>query len=127
MFVAMPHEYLSQDQIARYGRFPEELSVAERAVGFVADRFDVDPGCLPGYRACEKTVYEHAWQIRGTFGYRGFYAGEEDLSHGGGPAVPARPPRVICRGGGVGPKHEGQRVGATRVVFTRRVLLPEWP
>jgi hypothetical protein len=25
----MPHEYLSEDQIARYGRFPDELSVAD--------------------------------------------------------------------------------------------------
>lgn len=125
----MPHEYLSEDQIARYGRFPDELSVAdleqcfrltpdaltlatskrtpatqlgwavqwgtvrmlgvfqadhptrvpERAVAFVADQLDIDPGCLPEYRAREKTAYEHAWQIRDTFGYREFAAGEGDL------------------------------------------------
>jgi hypothetical protein len=125
----MPHEYLSEDQIARYGRFPDELSVTdleqcfrltpdaltlatskrtlatqlgwavqwgtvrmlgvfqadhptrvpERVVAFVADQLDVDPGALPDYRAREKTAYEHAWQIRDTFGYREFAAGEQDL------------------------------------------------
>jgi hypothetical protein len=125
----MPHEYLSEDQIARYGRFPDELSVAdleqcfrltpdalalarskrtpatrlgwavqwgtvrmlgvfqadhptrvpERAAAFVADQLDVDPGALPDYRARVQTAYEHAWQIRDTFGYREFAAGEEDL------------------------------------------------
>ncbi|MFE6449650.1 DUF4158 domain-containing protein [Nocardiopsis dassonvillei] len=125
----MPHEYLSEDQIARYGRFPDELSVAdleqcfrltpealtlarskrtpatrlgwavqwgtvrmlgifqadhptrvpERAVAFVADQLDIDPGALPDYRARAQTAYEHAWQIRDTFGYREFPAGEEDL------------------------------------------------
>ncbi|MBB6122185.1 DUF4158 domain-containing protein [Nocardiopsis algeriensis] len=125
----MPHEYLSDEQIARYGRFPEELSVGdleqcfrltpdalalasskrtpatrlgwavqwgtvrmlgvfqpdhptsvpERAVAFVADQLGTDPGCLPEYRSREKTAYEHAWQIRDTFGYREFSAGEEDL------------------------------------------------
>ncbi|MEY9211531.1 DUF4158 domain-containing protein [Thermobifida halotolerans] len=125
----MPHEYLSDEQIVRYGRFPDELSAAdleqcfrltpdalalarskrtpptrlgwavqwgtvrmlgvfqpdhptrvpERAVAFVADQLDLDPGCLPEYRARAQTAYEHAWQIRDTFGYREFAAGEEDL------------------------------------------------
>ncbi|MFF8763540.1 DUF4158 domain-containing protein [Nocardiopsis dassonvillei] len=125
----MPHEYLSDEQIARYGRFPEELSagdleqffrltphalelapgkrtpptrlgwavqwgtvrmlgvfqadhptrVPERAVAFVADQLDVDPGRLEEYRTRAQTAYEHAWQIRDTFGYREFSAGEEDL------------------------------------------------
>lgn len=125
----MPHEYLSEDQIARYGRFLEELSVTdleqcfrltphalelatgkrtpptrlgwavqwgtvrmlgvfqadhptrvpERAVAFVADQLDVDPGRLEEYRTRAQTAYEHAWQIRDTFGYREFSAGEEDL------------------------------------------------
>jgi hypothetical protein len=122
----MPHEYLSDDQIARYCRFPDELSVAdleqcfrltpdalalasskrtpatrlgwavqwgtvrmlgvfqadhptrvpERAAAFVADQLDVDPGALPDYRARVQTAYEHAWQIRDTFGYREFAAGK---------------------------------------------------
>jgi len=127
--MAMPHEYLSDEQIARYARFPAELSagdleqffrltphalelatgkrtpptrlgwavqwgtvrmlgvfqpdhptrVPERAVAFVADQLDVDPGRLEEYRTRAQTAYEHAWQIRDTFGYREFAAGEEDL------------------------------------------------
>jgi hypothetical protein len=53
--------------------------VPERAVAFVADQLDVDPGALPEYRARAQTAYEHAWQIRDTFGYREFAAGDEDL------------------------------------------------
>ncbi len=53
--------------------------VPERAVAFVADQLDVDPGRLEEYRTRAQTAYEHAWQIRDTFGYREFAAGEEDL------------------------------------------------
>lgn len=51
----------------------------ERAAAFVADQLDVDPGRLEEYRTRAQTAYEHAWQIRDTFGYREFAAGEEDL------------------------------------------------
>ncbi|MGI5121963.1 DUF4158 domain-containing protein [Marinactinospora thermotolerans] len=53
--------------------------VPERAVAFVVDQLDVDPGRLEEYRTRVQTAYEHAWQIRDTFGYREFSAGEEDL------------------------------------------------
>ncbi|WP_274534000.1 DUF4158 domain-containing protein [Nocardiopsis sp. TSRI0078] len=53
--------------------------VPEHAVAFVADQLDVDPGRLEEYRTRAQTAYEHAWQIRDTFGYREFSAGEEDL------------------------------------------------
>ncbi|MCK9868833.1 DUF4158 domain-containing protein [Nocardiopsis dassonvillei] len=53
--------------------------VPERAVAFVADQLDVDPGRLEEYRTRAQTAYEHAWQIRDAFGYREFAAGEEDL------------------------------------------------
>ncbi|GAB3451230.1 Tn3-like element Tn3 family transposase [Streptomonospora sediminis] len=125
----MPHEFLSDEQIARYARFPAEVTVAdleqhfrldsaalkaasakrtpptrlgwalqwgtvrmlgvfqpdaptavpEPVIGFVAEQLGVDPGCADEYRRRSQTAYEHAWEIRDSYGYTDFADGEEGL------------------------------------------------
>ncbi|MFC9285176.1 DUF4158 domain-containing protein [Streptomyces sp. NPDC057052] len=128
-FLAMPVEYLSAEQEARYGRFATEPSPGEleqffrlatralelarakrrsatrlgwavqwgtvrmlstfltedptavpaSAVRFVAEQLGLDDEHFAEYGTRAQTVYEHAWEIRDTYGYRDFAAGEAEL------------------------------------------------
>lgn len=56
------------------GRFLQDpLVVPWPAVEFVAEQLGIeDPSCIKRYTERLQTPYEHAWEIRGWFGYRTF-------------------------------------------------------
>jgi hypothetical protein len=47
-------------------------------VQFAAEQLDVEPEEFAAYRARRQNRYEHAWEIRDTYGYREFPAAEGD-------------------------------------------------
>ena len=78
----MPVEFLSDEQVARFGRFVAEPSALEleRCFRLDADALRLgfaqraDASCLQTYAERPKTAYEHPCEIRRECGYREFAA-----------------------------------------------------
>ena len=57
----------------------DPTAVPAGVVRFVAEQLGEDRAQFPGYAVRQQTAYEHAWEIRDTYGYRDFADGESDL------------------------------------------------
>ena len=57
----------------------DPTAVPAGVVRFVAEQLGEDRAQFPGYAARRQTAYEHAWEIRDTYGYREFADGEDEL------------------------------------------------
>jgi len=57
----------------------DPTAVPAGVVRFVAEQLGEDRAQFPGYAARRQTAYEHAWEIRDTYGYREFADGEGEL------------------------------------------------
>ncbi|WP_431981431.1 Tn3 family transposase [Streptomyces qinglanensis] len=96
----------------------DPTAVPASTVAFVAEQLDVEPDLFGEYAARSKTAYEHAWEIRDTYGYRDFTSGESELrdflaarvwSSLEGPRALSEAEQVLRRFTRGGPKHPTYR------------------